>query len=82
LDSYPKNGSRKRGIYYFTGGLIKKNFESKEHNRVFDELLLVDNFVPENHGGAQNAEGTPSNDADYKIQSSEKAKGTTPMPAL
>jgi len=47
--------------YYFIGGLLKKNFESKELNRTFDELYLVGNLVSANHGNqmklpdAQNA---------------------------
>ncbi len=65
------------GTYYFTGGLIKENFESKEHNRVFDELLLVNNFVAENHGAEHNSETTSDNDADYKIAKTQKVKGTT-----
>ncbi len=43
-------GIEKGGTYFFTGGLLKKNFESKEYNRVFDEIYLVDNFVTEAHG--------------------------------
>ena len=35
--------------YYITGGLLKTNFESKEHNRIFDKMLLIENIVPENH---------------------------------
>lgn len=29
------------GTYYFKGGLLKKNFFSKEHNRTFETLYLV-----------------------------------------
>jgi len=36
--------------YYFVGGLLKENFESKELNRTFDELYLVGNLVSANHG--------------------------------
>lgn len=36
--------------YYFTGGYPQKNFPSKEFNRVFPELLLVNSIVGENHG--------------------------------
>ncbi len=41
--------------YFYKGGLLKKNFESKEHNRIFDELYLVSRVVPVNHGGADAA---------------------------
>ena len=37
--------------YFYRNGLLKTNFESKEHNRVFDKIILVSNLVPEQHGG-------------------------------
>jgi len=73
---------KKGGVYYFTGGLLKQNFESKEHNRVFDELLLVNNFVSENHGAEHNTEASTHNDTDYKIAGAEKAKGTTSIASI
>ena len=36
--------------YFYQDGLLKKNFESKEHNRVFEEIYLVSNLVTANHG--------------------------------
>ncbi len=36
--------------YFFKEGLLKRNFESKEYNRVFDEIYLVSQIVPSNHG--------------------------------
>lgn len=41
------------GIYYYRNGLLKTNFESKEHQRVFDKIYLVSNLVAENHGSQQ-----------------------------
>tara|TARA_R110002050_G_scaffold286088_1_gene436106 strand:+ start:63006 stop:63776 length:771 start_codon:yes stop_codon:yes gene_type:complete len=35
--------------YMFTNGLVKTNFESKEHNRVFDTILLVSNLIDSDH---------------------------------
>jgi len=35
--------------YFYKGGLLKTNFESKEYNRVFDTIYLVSNLVEENH---------------------------------
>jgi hypothetical protein len=32
--------------YMYKGGILKKNFESKEYNRVFDVVYLVTNLVP------------------------------------
>ena len=46
--------------YYYKNGILKTNFESKEHNRVFDKVYLVSNIVPANHGGEQNNSSTPS----------------------
>jgi hypothetical protein len=34
--------------YMYKGGIMKKNFESKEYNRVFDVVYLVTNLVPIN----------------------------------
>jgi hypothetical protein len=36
--------------YFYKGGLLKTNFESKEHNKVFDKIYLVTNLVPRDHG--------------------------------
>lgn len=36
--------------YYYKGGLLKTNFESKEHNRIFDKIFLVSRIVPLIHG--------------------------------
>lgn len=37
--------------YFYRGGLLKTNFESKEYNRIFDKVYLVSKIVPANHGG-------------------------------
>ena len=36
-------------MYMFTDGLVKTNFESKEHNRVFSTILLVSNLIDADH---------------------------------
>ncbi len=36
--------------YYYRTPLLKTNFESREHNRVFDTIYLVSNLVSHNHG--------------------------------
>lgn len=43
--------------YLFRGGLMKKNFQSKEYNRVFETLYLVSDFRP---AGAATSEATPA----------------------
>lgn len=40
--------------YYYKGGLLKTNFESKEHKRVFEKMYLVSNLVALNHGTNSN----------------------------
>ncbi|MDF1550233.1 MAG: hypothetical protein P1P88_20570 [Bacteroidales bacterium] len=35
--------------YYYNGGLLKTNFESKEFNKVFDRIYLVSNLVGADH---------------------------------
>jgi len=41
------------GTYHYTGGLLKKNFESKEYNRVFETIYLVSNL--HSHSGDSGA---------------------------
>ena len=36
-------------VYFYRGGLLKTNFESKEYNKVFDTMYLVSNLVSEDH---------------------------------
>lgn len=38
--------------YFYKGGLLKTNFESKEYNRVFERVYLVSNLVTENHANS------------------------------
>jgi hypothetical protein len=46
------------GTYYFQGGLLKKNFQSKEYNRVFETLYLVSDFRGENPAATASGQGT------------------------
>ncbi|NND88192.1 MAG: hypothetical protein HKM28_02980 [Flavobacteriaceae bacterium] len=36
--------------YYYRNALLKTNFESKEHSRMFDSIYLVSNLVAHDHG--------------------------------
>ena len=38
------------GTYFYRGGLLKTNFESKEYNKVFEKIILVSSLVAERHG--------------------------------
>ncbi len=42
----PKKDVEVGGTYTYSGGLLKKNFKSKEYNRVFETLYLVSNISP------------------------------------
>jgi hypothetical protein len=44
--------------YFYRGGLLKTNFESKEHNRVFDKMYLVSSIVAADHGNTSTAPKT------------------------
>ncbi|GGK25725.1 hypothetical protein GCM10007962_19990 [Yeosuana aromativorans] len=62
--------------YYFKGGLLKTNFESKEYNRVFDKVYLVGALVPAVHGGNAVSQST----TDYgNAKPSEVQKEDIPM---
>ncbi|MEZ4875731.1 MAG: GW dipeptide domain-containing protein [Flavobacteriaceae bacterium] len=56
-----KQEVEKGKAYFYKGGLLKTNFESKEYNRVFETIYLVSNIVPENHGGNTNLMETTTN---------------------
>jgi autonomous glycyl radical cofactor GrcA len=58
----------KGGTYYYKGGLLKTNFESKEYNRIFDTIYLVSNVVASNHGTDVN------NDAEIDMEPQMKVK--------
>lgn len=53
----PKSNVEIGATYYFKGGLMKKNFESKEFNRVFETLLLVSGISTQPVGSAAPAAG-------------------------
>ena len=42
-------------VYYYRGGLLKTNFESKEYNRIFKEIYLISKLVSEDHSKHINA---------------------------
>lgn len=44
--------------YIFKGGLLKTNFESKEYNRMFEEIYLVTNLVHQH--GSEGPQSSPS----------------------
>jgi len=76
--------------YFFRGGLLKTNFESKEYNRMFEKIYLVSQFVPAKHGGSPtNAtdpttpSGNQNNEATVKsVKKVEKAAGSISIAEL
>lgn len=60
----PKKEVEKGGTYYYRGGLKKNNFESAEHNRVFETVYLVSD-VSKDPGsiGMANPHGNMGSDA-------------------
>ena len=60
--------------YFYRGGLLKTNFESKEHNRVFDKVYLVSNIIDaSSHPGSQQ-QGQSQVNATSSVNSSEVKK--------
>ena len=45
-----KQQLKKGDTYYYNESILKTQFESKEHNKVFDTLYLVTSLIPEEHG--------------------------------
>ncbi|MBP6312308.1 MAG: hypothetical protein WAR83_10765 [Flavobacteriales bacterium] len=60
--------------YFYRGGLLKTNFESKEYKRTFDELYLISQLIPSDHGTTMDPSGAPSVAA--------APTNSTPLPAL
>ncbi len=69
--------------YFYKGGLLKTNFESKEFNRVFDKIYLVSSkLVPANHASNLKIQKKPTsvtkNDvikaAQSKVKATKKSK--------
>lgn len=61
--------------YFYRGGLMKKNFQSKEFNRVFETIYLVGDFWEEGAANSASASGIPPASA-----SVEPPKNVTPAP--
>ncbi|MGB0429810.1 MAG: GW dipeptide domain-containing protein [Bacteroidia bacterium] len=54
--------------YHYTGGLLKQNFKSVEHNRVFDKLYLVSNIVSSNHANEEKTETVEWNEETNTVE--------------
>ncbi len=64
--------------YFYKKGLLKRNFESKEYNRVFDKVYLVSKVVPSDHGASGMMAGnSPMKDAKNNAMKPQKIKPKT-----
>lgn len=52
--------------YFYRGGLLKTNFESREHKRVFDKMYLVSSLVKADHGIQPTSTQRPLNDNEMR----------------
>ncbi len=64
-----KQDVSKGKTYFYKGGLLKTNFESKEYNKVFETVYLVSNLVEENHS---NNSGVLNNSNSKPIQATSE----------
>jgi len=62
--------------YFYRGGLLKTNFESKEYNRIFETVYLVTNLVEENHS---NSNGALTNTNSNPTKNTASIKENIPM---
>jgi hypothetical protein len=59
--------------YYYKGGLLKTNFESKEYNRVFDKVILVSSLVAAaNHGNEEAKMGSLTDNSKTPLNTSKQ----------
>lgn len=75
-------------MYFYRGGLLKTQFESKEHNRMFDTIYLVSNLVSSDHSKHMTANDltNPKTSAKQEIETHTEAqvlhKGTVKIADL
>lgn len=48
--------------YYYKGGLLKTNFESKDHTRTFDTIYLINRLINHNHSASKGLTNTTKED--------------------
>lgn len=62
--------------YYYKGGLLKTNYESKDFNRVFEKIYLISgSLVAANHSSSAN-----TTDSSNKLVTKQKSKKVTIAP--
>jgi hypothetical protein len=82
----PKSEVEIGDVYFFKGGLLKKNFKSQEFDRVFETVYLVSNYWKKAVPGEKNAstENMPkTNDPPItEVGNIERAAGSVPISEL
>ena len=70
--------------YLYQGGLMKTNFESVEHKRVFDKIYLVSEIINANAhpGGSMEAEHTHTHDVAPSASATPNIKGALKLSVL
>ena len=63
--------------YYYKRALLKTNFESKEHNKLFEKIYLVTNLVQADNHGNDNAVVATVTSSENKINTSEPDQKAT-----
>ncbi|MDX5583743.1 MAG: GW dipeptide domain-containing protein [Aureibaculum sp.] len=63
--------------YYYKRALLKTNFESKEHNKLFEKIYLVTNLVQADNHGNDNGVTTKIASSEKKINDSEPDQKVT-----
>jgi hypothetical protein len=54
-------------VYFYRGGLLKTNFESKEYNRVFDKIYLISKLVPADHSKHATTNAGPKSNSEKEL---------------
>ena len=69
----PKTPVEIGATYYYQGGLMKKNFASREYNRVFETIYLVSGISTQPAAGA-----APGSAVDQALSQTQNAEATAP----
>ncbi|MDX1684634.1 MAG: GW dipeptide domain-containing protein [Saprospiraceae bacterium] len=80
-----KIDAEKGSKYFYTGGLLKRNFYSREFDRNFDEIYLVSRITPADPtsgGSALNKAMSKMNQPEFELVEVETAPGTVSLDEL
>lgn len=69
----------KGDVFFYKEALLKEDFHSREHDKHFDRIYLVDNIVPANHGGGT---GEPTSVNLHPLDQIEPMEGSIPIATI